>query len=202
MGLGRARRSGELVNAEPRLVEGSLDADAFTWVHFHQLADEILCLLRNLRELGNIELPAAILDLCVEALILERWHTTQHDVKNDSETPHVDLLAIARAGFLGCANHLGSKVLWRPTECAAVHGLLVDARKPEICKLGDHRVPVLVGEENVFRLQVSVYERLRDMEVLHGATDLAEDTHRLHLSQAASIHQVVQKISARDTLQS
>ena len=179
------------MNAEPRFVEGSLDADAFTWIHLHQLADKILCLLRNLRELGNIELPAAILDLCVEALILERWHTTQHDVKNDSQTPHVDLLAIARAGILGCSNHFGSKVLRGPTEGAAVHRLLVDARKPEICKLGDHRVSVLVGEENVFWLQVSVYKRHADMEILHGTTDLTEDTHRLYLSQAASIHQVV-----------
>lgn len=120
-----------------------LDADA------HQMPDEVLGRLADLVPVRCVELEVAFQYLRKQigvVLVVERRIAAQQDVRDDTDAPHVDRLAVRLLG-----EHLGCHV----AGCAARSGHDAGVLHFRQTKVADHDLAVLVGAvvEQVFRLR-------------------------------------------------
>mmetsp|Transcript_28670 Transcript_28670/g.82363 ORF Transcript_28670/g.82363 Transcript_28670/m.82363 type:complete len:311 (+) Transcript_28670:2032-2964(+) len=191
------------------MAKARFQREAFGRVDDQQAPHHAFGLLGDLLPRGRVHVEGRPPDLLLERhrlLAVERVPAAEHDEEHRAEAPEVTGLRVAPVSTLH-GQDLGRPILRRAHEGLGKRGLLADDfGQAEICDLDLVQVPqdrrirrMRGGDENVLRLQISVYDVPR-VHVAHALEELPEDVLGLHLVQALILDDAVKKLTAPDEL--
>ena len=107
------QRGGHKVRGDKRVLEDGVEGGALARVRVQQVADQVLCISRDLDGGGDgVVVVADLAVRCLDVACLKRRLAKQQRVKNAPNRPHVNLKAVTLAAL----ENLGGNVVWGSTQ--------------------------------------------------------------------------------------
>lgn len=157
----------------------------------HELLDEILGAVADVRPDLALERPHALLNTSNDLLLsrsIERRPATEHDIKDDTDAPHVTLFVVGadedlRRNIIRCAVHL--------VHCVRVR--IVVVRGTEVNDFDS--AAILHVQKNILRFEIPVGNVLT-VAVCDGLQDLFAYVCSFILSQVFALADLIEQLAA------
>mmetsp|Transcript_19559 Transcript_19559/g.36610 ORF Transcript_19559/g.36610 Transcript_19559/m.36610 type:complete len:220 (+) Transcript_19559:269-928(+) len=178
---------------DPNMVDSLLGRIPLEWIHLEQLADENLCIYRNMFPIILIKdhiPPSHLGHYFLISITVEWWIPNQNNIHHHSKTPHVGTEIVL------ASQHLWSNIIGCTSSgCQALARGAFDCKSKinQLQSIPLDRIPS--GEQEILRLQVTMaYLSLVDVE--DGPEHVLHDSRRLYLCELASLHDSIKQLSA------
>jgi len=122
----------------------------------------------------------------LDVIIFERKSTGEHDIKNNTSTPDVDL----RPCIQTTSNDLGSGIIGTTAACLEKIPVLDFIGE---AKISDFNIEIII-EEHVLRFQIAM-DNLEAMRVFDARNELLEEAPCLMFWHTAICHNVIEKLA-------